>query len=86
MALHFAFARFNSARTCIVAGESECRSVCILSECRSVCILQMYVDLYVALCEHFDTFLRASDASTLARFASIEGEGQRRNFLGGDLT
>ena len=38
--------------------------------------VDLYVDLYVALCEHFGTFLRASDASTLARFAGIEGEPQ----------
>ena len=39
----------------------------------------MYVYLYVALCEHFGTFLRASDASTLAHFAGIRGEGQCRD-------
>ena len=61
--LEFALA----TRTCIVVGGFVCRFVCML---------QMYVDLYVALCEHFGTFLRASDASTLAHFAGIKGTGQ----------
>ena len=41
----------------------------------------MYVDLYVAFCEHFGTFWRASDASILASFSGTIGESQAPSML-----